>query len=192
MATELEALAALDAAGALDDAEQREYRERLKHASAAERTAIGQLYDLAAALASAGATVAPPAGARDRLMERIERSPAKRREGVLPDQVYSVLAGEGMWQPGPVSGTLVKILSLDRRRDSATLLMRVEPGARYPAHHHTSGEDCYVISGEIIIQGQRLHAGDFHRAEPGSDHDALASELGAEVLLVVSASDYHL
>ena len=181
MATELEELAALDAAGALDDAEQREYRERLKHASADERTAIAQLYDLAATLASAGATVAPPAGARDRLMERIERS-----------QVYSVLASEGAWQPGPVSGTHVKILSLDRRRDSATLLMRVEPGARYPAHHHTSGEDCYVISGELIIQGQRLHAGDFHRAEAGSDHDVLASDLGAEVLLVVSASDYHL
>lgn len=181
MATDLQELAALDAAGALDEAEQREYRERLKHASADDRSAIAQLYDLAAAVVSAGATVAPPAGARERLMQRIEQP-----------QLYSVLAGEGAWRPGPVSGTLVKILSLDRVRDSATLLMRVEPGAQYPAHHHTSGEDCYVISGEIIIQGERLHAGDFHRAEAGSEHGVLMSELGAEVLLVVSASDYHL
>jgi anti-sigma factor ChrR (cupin superfamily) len=181
MATELEALAALDAAGALDDVDQRLYRERLKTASAAERTAIAQLYDLAAAVASGQATVAAPAGSLERLMQRIEAS-----------QVYSVLAHEGDWRPGPVAGTRVKILSLDRARDIATVLMRVDPGGRYPAHSHTSAEDCYVISGEIVIQGQRLHAGDFHRAEAGSDHAELSSEKGAEVLLVVGASDYHL
>jgi len=181
MATDLEDLAALDAAGALDEGEQRQYRERLKTASAAERSAIAQLYDLAAAVASEQATVAPPAGSLERLLQRIEAS-----------QVYSVLAHEGDWRPGPVAGTRVKILSLDRTRDVATLLMRVEPGARYPAHRHTSAEDCYIVSGEIIIQGQRLHAGDFHRAEAGSDHAELSSEKGAEVLLVVGASDYHL
>ena len=69
--------------------------------------------------------------------------------------------------------------------------LRVDPGARYPPHHHSGGEDCYVISGEIIVAGQRLHAGDFHRAEPDSDHGVLASDTGAEVLLVVSAADYH-
>jgi anti-sigma factor ChrR (cupin superfamily) len=189
MATDLEELAALDAAGALDEAEQRQYRERLKTASAAERTAIAQFYDLAAAVASEPATVAPPAGSLERLMQRIEASQVYRSG--MP-HVYSVLAHEGDWRPGPVAGTRVKILSLDRARDSATLLMRVEPGARYPAHGHTSAEDCYVIAGEIVIQGQRLHAGDFHRAEAGSDHAELSSEKGAEVLLVVGASDYHL
>jgi anti-sigma factor ChrR (cupin superfamily) len=181
MATDLEALAALDAAGALDEAEQREYRERLQGASADERTAIAQLYDLAAAVAADRADAPPPAGSLERLMQRIEAA-----------QVYSVLAHEGEWRPGPVPGTTVKILSLDRAKDLATLLMRVAPGARYPAHHHTSAEDCYVISGEIIIQGRRLHAGDFHRAEGGSEHAPLSSERGAEVLLVVGASDYHL
>src|SRR5688500_12883245 len=107
MATDLQELAALDAAGALDEAEQRDYRERLAQASADERIAIAQLYDLAAAAAVDGASVEPPAGARDRLMQRVERS-----------QVYSVLADQGIWQPGPVSGTRVKILSLDRVRDS--------------------------------------------------------------------------
>lgn len=189
MATDLEELAALDAAGALDEAEQRQYRERLKTASAAERTAIGQFYDLAAAVASEQATAAPPAGSLERLMQRIEASQVHRSG--MP-HVYSVLAHEGDWRPGPVAGTRLKILSLDRARDIAMLLMRVEPGARYPSHGHTSAEDCYVISGEIVIQGQRLHAGDFHRAEAGSEHAELSSEKGAEVLLVVGASDYHL
>lgn len=181
MTTELDELAALDAAGALNEEEQREYGERLKQASADERAAIAQLYELAAAVASSAPSLAPPPGSRERLMERIERS-----------RLYSVLAGEGPWRPGPVPGTRVKLLSVDRQRDSATLLMRVDPGARHPAHHHSAGEDCYVVSGEIIVQGQRLRAGDFHRAEAGSDHDVLTSETGAEVLLVVSASDYRL
>jgi quercetin dioxygenase-like cupin family protein len=181
MATELEELAALDAAGALDDAEQRVYRERLSVATREQRAAIAQLYDVAASVARSHSLTPLPAGSRDRLMKRLERS-----------RLYTLCAGEGVWLPGPVPGTTIKILSLDRARDIATLLLRADPGARYPAHHHTAGEDCYVISGEIIVNGQRLHAGDFHRAEPDSDHGVLATDTGAEVLLVVSATDYQL
>jgi anti-sigma factor ChrR (cupin superfamily) len=178
--TDLEELAALDAAGALDDEAQRDLRSKLAEASAAERAAVAQVYELAAQMAVEGATQDPPPGSRERLMDRINAS-----------RLYSLRADEGTWRPGPVPGTRVKLLSMDRMRNSATLLMRVDPGARYPPHHHSGGEDCYVISGEIIVAGQRLHAGDFHRAEPHSDHGVLASDTGAEVLLVVSASDYQ-
>lgn len=181
MSTELEELAALDAAGALDEAEQPLYRERLSTASPEQRAAIAHLYDVAAGAAASQALEPLPAGSRDRLVERLGQS-----------RLYTLFAGEGAWLPGPVPGTAIKILSLDRARDLATLLLRAEPGARYPAHHHTAGEDCYVISGEVIVNGQRLHAGDFHRAEAGSDHGMLATDTGAEVLLVVSATDYHL
>ena len=179
MATLLEELAALDAAGALDEAEQREYRAKLSSASAEERAAIAQLYEIAAQLALESATSEPPPGARERLMTRVDAS-----------RLYSLRANEGTWGPGPVPGTRIKLLSMDRARNSATLLMRVDPGAMYPPHHHSGGEDCYVISGEILVAGERLRAGDFHRAEPGSDHGVLSSETGADVLLVVSASDY--
>ena len=179
MATLLEELAALDAAGALDEAEQREYRAKLSSASAEERAAIAQLYEIAAQLALESATSEPPPGARERLMTRVDAS-----------RLYSLRANEGTWGPGPVPGTRIKLLSMDRARNSATLLMRVDPGAMYPPHHHSGGEDCYVISGEILVAGERLRAGDFHRAEPGSDHGVLSSETGADVLLVVSAADY--
>ena len=178
--TDLEELATLDAAGALDEHEQRELQAKLKAASPDERAAIAHVYETAAQLAVASATEGPPPGARERLMDRIEAS-----------RLYSLRSDQGTWGPGPVPGTRVKLLSLDRQRNSATILMRVDPGARYPPHHHSGGEDCYVISGEIIVAGQRLHAGDFHRAEADSDHGVLASDTGAEVLLVVSASDYH-
>ena len=178
--TELEEFAALDAAGALDEPEQRELRAKLDAAPAEARAAIAQIYELAGQLAVERATEEPVPAVRERLMDRVKAS-----------RLYSLRADDGTWTPGPVPGTRVKLLSLDRLRNSMTLLMRVDPGTRYPAHHHNGGEDCYVISGEIIVAGQRLHAGDFHRAEPDSDHGVLASDTGAEVLLVISASDYH-
>lgn len=178
--TDLEELAALDAAGALAGDEQRDLHAKLAAASAEERAAIAHIYELAAQLAVERATRDPPPAVRERLMDRVKAS-----------RLYSLRADEGAWTPGPVPGTRVKLLSLDRMRNSATLLMRVDPGARYPAHHHSGGEDCYVISGEIIVAGQRLHAGDFHRAEADSEHGVLASDTGAEVLLVVSAADYQ-
>jgi anti-sigma factor ChrR (cupin superfamily) len=177
---ELEELAALDAAGALDEHEQRQLRDRLFDASPEERAAIARIYDAAAQVLVEQAAEEPPAGARERLMARVKAS-----------KLYSLRADEGAWGPGPVPGTRVKLLSIDPKRDSATILMRVDPGASYPPHHHSGGEDCYVISGEIIVAGQRLHAGDFHRADADSDHGVLASDTGAEVLLVVSASDYR-
>jgi len=180
MTQDLEELVVLDAAGALDESEQRTLRTRLSGASAEDRAAAAQLYEMAAQMAVDGAPpIAPSSRVREQLVARVDTS-----------RLYSLRAHEGAWGPGPVPGTRVKLLSLDRRRNSATLLMRVDPGAVYPPHHHSGGEDCYVISGEIIVAGQRLRAGDFHRAEPDSDHGTLSSETGAEVLLVVSASDY--
>ena len=179
-ATDLEELAALDAAGALADDEQRDLQEKLAAASAEQRAAIAHIYELAAQLAVERATEDPPPAVRERLMDRVKAS-----------SLYSLRADEGTWTPGPVPGTRVKLLSLDQARNSATLLMRVDPGARYPPHHHSGGEDCYVISGEIIVAGQRLHAGDFHRADADSEHGVLASDTGAEILLVVSAADYQ-
>src|SRR4026207_357868 len=109
--TELETLAALDAAGALNETEQRDYHAKLAGASADERAAVAQFYELAAQVAVADARMAPSPGARDRLLKRVEGS-----------RLYSVLAGEGQWLPGPVPGTRIKMLSVDRRRESVTLL----------------------------------------------------------------------
>jgi hypothetical protein len=55
---------------------------------------------------------------------------------------------------------------------------------------HTGPEECYVIRGSLVVEGQLLRAGDFHHAEGASDHDALHTDEGVEVLLVAAASDY--
>jgi anti-sigma factor ChrR (cupin superfamily) len=179
--TNLLDLVALDAAGALDEEEQRSLRERLTRATAEEREMSAQLYDAAAMIAveTADHALLPAPGVRDRLLARIS-SPG----------IYSMRADEGTWIVSDIPGVRVKVLSLDRDRDLAVMLLRVAPGSRYPAHSHSTAEECYVISGEITIHGRRLGAGDFHHAEAHSHHDVIFSERGAEVLLVASPRDY--
>jgi anti-sigma factor ChrR (cupin superfamily) len=84
----------------------------------------------------------------------------------------------------------MKMLSLDRERNYATLLLDVAPGARFPAHHHDAPEECYVISGSLYACGRRLVAGDFIHADDHTDHDELWTEDGCRVLLVVQPEDY--
>ena len=45
---------------------------------------------------------------------------------------------------------------MNRERGYATLLLDVKPGTRFPAHHHTGAEECYVISGGVYTCGRRM------------------------------------
>ncbi len=117
---------------------------------------------------------------------------ARIMEAVSAPVRFTVTASEGEWMETPLAGITMKVLSLDKSRDAAVLLVRGEAGARYPAHRHSRAEECFVVSGEVLIHGQMLKAGDFHHAEPDTDHDELYTPTGVEVLLVVSASDYGL
>ena len=94
------------------------------------------------------------------------------------------------WMPHPVPGIRMKILSVNRRNGYATLLLDVQPGTRFPAHHHDGDEECYVISGSIMTLGRRLGPGDFLHADRGTDHGELWTDEGARVLLVVRPEDY--
>ncbi len=184
MTSEFEELTALDAAGALTDAERGRLRALLAEASAADRELASVLYAAAAAMGEAvgyapGGTPSP--ALRDRLMARVQ----------VPGS-FSVLAAQLPWLATPFGGLRMKVLAHDVNRNSAVLFMQAEPGVRYPPHHHTGAEECYVISGELHVMGSVLHQGDFHHAEADSDHGELYTPTGAEVLLVATASDYGL
>ena len=87
-------------------------------------------------------------------------------------------------------GIRVKILAVDRQRGLMTMLLQAEAGARYPAHHHSAPEECYVIRGSVVIGGRVLKPGDFHHADADSDHGEISTFEGAEVLLVGAIDDY--
>jgi len=125
---------------------------------------------------------APPE-VRARLMARV-------RQREVPQGFSFRLAADDDWLPHPVPGIRMKVLALDRKRNVATLLLDVAPGAVFPPHHHGGDEECYVISGSLIACGRTIGPGDFHHADGGSDHGELRTETGCRVLLVAEPEDY--
>ena len=176
---DLEGLVLGDVAGALDIGEQQELRARVEALPPDARAEIARLYDLTLAMAETEGDVAPPARVRESLLAKVA-GPAN----------YTIAAHEGEWLEIGLPGIRAKILALDRARDMVTMMIRAEPGARYPAHHHSAPEECYVISGSIRIGARVLRAGDFHHAEGDTDHGEVVTDEGTEVLLVASATDY--
>jgi anti-sigma factor ChrR (cupin superfamily) len=176
------ALVLADAIGAADADERRNLDDRLAALPASVRAEVAHLYDAAVeiALTTTGTTSeAPSPEVRTALLARI----------AVPSN-HTVRTTDGEWVASQVPGIHIKILAIDRPRDRVTLLVRGEPGATYPAHRHTGPEECYVIKGSLVIEGQRLRAGDFHHAEGDSDHGELHTDEGVEVMLVAAASDY--
>ncbi len=72
-----------------------------------------------------------------------------------------------------------------------SFLLRLAPGARLPAHGHSSEETCLVLEGSAHLGEFEVRAGDFHLAHEGSVHGDITSRSGA-LLFVRAASDAHL
>jgi anti-sigma factor ChrR (cupin superfamily) len=177
---ELEELAALDAVGALDTETRRALAERLASATEEDRAAVSAIYEAATLLVTRLTPIAPPGHVKERLLAQVS----------APAGMFSIRATERQWQATPFAGVELQPLHVDRAGNAAVILVRLARGAIYPAHHHSGAEECYVLSGDVSMHGQRLTTGDFHHASAGTDHGTLTSENGAELLLLVAASDY--
>jgi quercetin dioxygenase-like cupin family protein len=143
-------------------------------AGSAELAAAAGFAPVVEGLAGAVGPVEPPPVAKERLLAALP-----------PAGVHFRFAGDGGFTPTRHPGVSVKLLHLDRQRRQFTVLMRLEPGAVYPAHAHDGPEECVVLEGEILVGGVRMRKGDYQRAEPGSEHVEQRSETGA--LLFVTA-----
>lgn len=67
-------------------------------------------------------------------------------------------------------------------------LVRLEAGARAPAHDHPAAEECIVLQGSVrYLGGSTLHAGDYEVVLPGAHHGELVSDQGALVFLRYAA-----
>jgi anti-sigma factor ChrR (cupin superfamily) len=132
--------------------------------------------DAAARLAESIAPLAPPAERAAAIKARV----LERVRGTGNAQFVTVHAGEGRWvQIAP--GVQSKVLHDDGR--SRSFLLRLEPGARLPAHGHAGEEACVVLEGSAQLGGVEVHAGDFHLALAGSVHGEVTSRTGALLFL---------
>jgi len=114
---------------------------------------------------------------------------ARLSADALPPGFSVRLAVQDDWMPHPVPGIRMKVLSVNRRSGYATLLLDVAAGTHFPAHDHDGDEECYVVSGSVMTVGRRLGLGDFNHADAGTHHEALWTDEGARVLLVVPTSE---
>jgi len=140
---------------------------------------------VAIALAELVAGPTPDVGARTELLARVDEETAP-----VPPGFAFRLDADDDWHPHPVPGIRMKVLSVNRVTNYATLLLDVAPGTRFPAHHHEGDEECYVLTGSVYSYGRRLGPGDFLHADSGTDHSELWTDEGARVLLVVPREEY--
>jgi anti-sigma factor ChrR (cupin superfamily) len=87
------------------------------------------------------------------------------------------------------TGIECKLLATDTEKDRVSMLVRLAPGARYPAHTHTGTEELHLLDGELWIDERKLFPGDYNYGAPGAGDEWVWSETGCTCVLVTSTKD---
>ncbi len=89
------------------------------------------------------------------------------------------------WRPfDEAPGVEFKVLKTHPPGNGATLLLRFEAGAAYPAHRHVDGEEYWVLEGTLADGGRTYGTGTYVWHPPGSVHRP-SSPAGATILVFV-------
>jgi len=87
------------------------------------------------------------------------------------------------------SGIECKLLATDTERHRISMLVRLAPGASYPAHTHAGIEELHLLDGELWIDERKLFPGDYNYGAPGAGDERVWSETGCTCVLVTSTKD---
>ena len=86
-------------------------------------------------------------------------------------------------------GIECKLLATDTERHRVSMLVRLAPAARYPAHTHAGVEELHLLDGELWIDERKLFPGDYNYGAPGAGDERVWSETGCTCVLVTSTKD---
>jgi len=86
-------------------------------------------------------------------------------------------------------GIECKVLASDTERHRVSMLVRLAPGASYPAHTHADVEELHLLDGELWIDERKLFPGDYNYGAPGAIDQRVWSETGCTCVLVTSTKD---
>ncbi|HEU0155061.1 MAG TPA: cupin domain-containing protein [Stellaceae bacterium] len=125
----------------------------------------------------------PPTSLQARLAQRIAEE-----TGNLPVPPPAGHWPEPEWEE-VAPGIACKLLATDAERHRVSMLVRLAPGASYPAHTHAGVEELHLLDGELWIDDRKLLAGDYNWGAPGAGDDRVWSETGCTCLLVTSTKD---
>jgi len=96
---------------------------------------------------------------------------------------------EKRWTATEILGVEVRILFMDPEGGRVTKLVRMGPGVSYPTHRHGGPEECYVVSGDLLVGNVALRAGDYQRAEEDTVHAVQSTREGCLLFIVSSMGD---
>ena len=123
----------------------------------------------------------------DPLWERLAQKIA-RETGTEPFVPPVKPVAKPQWEEA-APGISVKILSADRKKDTVSMLVRLDPGTDYPGHTHAGTEELHLLHGILKVDDRTLYPGDFIHAEAGSVDHRVWSETGCTCFLVTSTKD---
>ena len=125
----------------------------------------------------------PPRSLQGRLALRIAEMTGKQP---VPPPVRQW--SEPEWEQ-VAEGIECKLLASDTERHRVSMLVRLAPGASYPAHTHAGVEELHLLDGELFIDGRKLVPGDYNYGAPGAVDHRVWSETGCTCVLVTSTRD---
>jgi anti-sigma factor ChrR (cupin superfamily) len=128
----------------------------------------------------------PTTSLRARLALRIAEETGK--PPVLPPARQEQIWSEPEWEQ-VAPGIECKLLAADAERHRVSMLVRLAPGASYPAHTHAGVEELHLLDGELWIDARKLVPGDYNYGAPGASDERVWSETGCTCLLVTGTKD---
>jgi anti-sigma factor ChrR (cupin superfamily) len=125
----------------------------------------------------------PSTSLQARLALRIAEETGRQPTPLSPRQ-----RSEPQWQQ-VAPGIECKLLATDIERHRVSMLVRLAPGASYPAHTHAGAEELHLLDGELWIDERKLSPGDYNYGAPGASDQRVWSETGCTCVLVTSTKD---
>jgi anti-sigma factor ChrR (cupin superfamily) len=125
----------------------------------------------------------PTQSLQARLASRIAEETG-RQPVLLPKRQWS----EPDWEQ-VAPGIECKLLATDTERHRVSMLVRLAPGASYPAHTHAGVEELYLLDGELWIDERMLVPGNYNYGAPGTGDERVWSETGCTCVLITSTQD---
>ena len=124
----------------------------------------------------------PSSSLQGRLARRIAGETGKKP--VVPPARWT----EPEWEE-VAPGIECKLLATDTERHRVSMLVRLAPGAAYPAHTHTDVEELHLLDGELWIDERKLVPGDYNYGPPGASDQRVWTETGCTCVLITSTKD---
>lgn len=190
---DLQELAALYAAGALPADEMLAVEARLDAGDAELAAAVAPFLGVTEELTDAE-PVTPDPTIKAALLARIGADDPSAAAAPPPFTVSR--AADAQWVPleiegQAIEGAQIRVLQMDVPGNRVTALLRMEPGAEFPAHVHAQTEEFFVLEGDMRWDDEVYTAGDYFCAAPGSLHPRHHTKTGCLCLVTTSLANEY-